>query len=195
MFPDFHTDNALGSQWWVRFDTSGVITSRVCLSHKTQCRLLCSSVPSVSSFFPVLCSTVPCSGNLTERRGTILSPGFPEPYGNSLNCVWKIAVTEGAGIQASTKEPRLNSRNAAKLRCWNRAHRMRWGRNIREVNFSIVKLALCQVLCVLCNRFVSGFFLHSSKDERFIFPFCHFKRFTYLYISLSDSSHELCHRT
>ncbi|XP_073776667.1 CUB and sushi domain-containing protein 1 [Danio rerio] len=42
---------------------------------------------------------VPCSGNLTERRGTILSPGFPEPYGNSLNCVWKISVTEGAGIQ------------------------------------------------------------------------------------------------
>ncbi|XP_041921873.1 CUB and sushi domain-containing protein 1-like [Alosa sapidissima] len=42
---------------------------------------------------------VPCSRNLTERRGTILSPGFPEPYGNSLNCVWKIVVTEGAGIQ------------------------------------------------------------------------------------------------
>ncbi|MBN3309505.1 CSMD1 protein, partial [Amia calva] len=40
---------------------------------------------------------VPCSGNLTERRGTILSPGFPEPYGNSLNCVWRITVTEGAG--------------------------------------------------------------------------------------------------
>lgn len=45
--------------------------------------------------------TVPCSGNMTERRGTILSPGFPEPYGNSLNCVWRISVTEGAGIQAS----------------------------------------------------------------------------------------------
>ncbi|XP_058853305.1 CUB and sushi domain-containing protein 2-like [Acipenser ruthenus] len=49
-------------------------------------------------------STVPtcvvlCGGNLTERRGTILSPGFPEPYLNSLNCVWKITVPEGAGIQ------------------------------------------------------------------------------------------------
>ncbi|KAM6977905.1 CUB and sushi domain-containing protein 1-like [Aplochiton taeniatus] len=42
---------------------------------------------------------VPCSGNMTERRGTILSPGFPEPYGNSLNCVWRIHVNEGAGIQ------------------------------------------------------------------------------------------------
>ncbi|XP_075454326.1 CUB and sushi domain-containing protein 1 [Ascaphus truei] len=42
---------------------------------------------------------VPCSRNFTERRGTILSPGYPEPYGNSLNCVWKIIVTEGSGIQ------------------------------------------------------------------------------------------------
>ncbi|VTJ62983.1 Hypothetical predicted protein [Marmota monax] len=42
---------------------------------------------------------VPCSGNFTQRRGTILSPGYPEPYGNNLNCVWKITVTEGSGIQ------------------------------------------------------------------------------------------------
>ena len=42
---------------------------------------------------------MPCGGNLTERTGTILSPGFPEPYLNSLNCVWKIMVPEGAGIQ------------------------------------------------------------------------------------------------
>lgn len=45
--------------------------------------------------------SVPCSGNFTDRRGTILSPGFPEPYLNSLNCVWKIIVAEGSGIQAS----------------------------------------------------------------------------------------------
>lgn len=44
---------------------------------------------------------VPCSGNLTERRGTILSPGYPEPYPNSLNCLWRIHVSEGAGIQVS----------------------------------------------------------------------------------------------
>ncbi|KAJ4947677.1 hypothetical protein JOQ06_009710, partial [Pogonophryne albipinna] len=42
---------------------------------------------------------VPCSGNLTERRGTILSPAYPEPYPNSLNCLWRIHVSEGAGIQ------------------------------------------------------------------------------------------------
>lgn len=46
--------------------------------------------------------TVPCGGNLTQRTGTILSPGFPEPYLNSLNCVWKITVPEGSGIQVCT---------------------------------------------------------------------------------------------
>ncbi|KAI2652801.1 CUB and sushi domain-containing protein 2 [Labeo rohita] len=42
---------------------------------------------------------VPCGGNLTQRIGTILSPGYPEPYLNSLSCVWKITVPEGMGIQ------------------------------------------------------------------------------------------------
>ncbi|KAG9355664.1 hypothetical protein JZ751_000502 [Albula glossodonta] len=42
---------------------------------------------------------IPCGGNLTSRTGTILSPGFPDPYLNSLNCVWKITVPEGSGIQ------------------------------------------------------------------------------------------------
>uniref|UniRef100_A0A8C5DPG5 CUB and sushi domain-containing protein 3-like n=1 Tax=Gouania willdenowi TaxID=441366 RepID=A0A8C5DPG5_GOUWI len=42
---------------------------------------------------------VPCGGVLIERKGTILSPGYPEPYANYLNCAWKISVPEGAGIQ------------------------------------------------------------------------------------------------
>lgn len=42
---------------------------------------------------------VPCGGVLIGRRGTILSPGYPEPYANYLNCAWKITVPEGAGIQ------------------------------------------------------------------------------------------------
>uniref|UniRef100_A0A8C6QR27 CUB and Sushi multiple domains 3 n=1 Tax=Nannospalax galili TaxID=1026970 RepID=A0A8C6QR27_NANGA len=42
---------------------------------------------------------VPCGGILTKRKGTILSPGYPEPYDNNLNCIWKITVPEGAGIQ------------------------------------------------------------------------------------------------
>ncbi|XP_037533201.1 CUB and sushi domain-containing protein 3 [Nematolebias whitei] len=43
--------------------------------------------------------SVPCGGVLTERRGTILSPGYPETYSNYLNCAWRISVPEGAGIQ------------------------------------------------------------------------------------------------
>ncbi|NWY07496.1 CSMD1 protein, partial [Nothoprocta ornata] len=63
----------------------------------------CRSVPNALAQWndTVPSCVVPCSGNFTERRGTILSPGYPEPYGNSLNCVWKIIVTEGSGIQAS----------------------------------------------------------------------------------------------
>ncbi|KAI1243578.1 hypothetical protein IHE44_0001209 [Lamprotornis superbus] len=47
-------------------------------------------------------SQVPCGGILTKRKGTILSPGYPEPYDNNLNCVWKITVPEGAGIQCAS---------------------------------------------------------------------------------------------
>ncbi|XP_029114257.1 CUB and sushi domain-containing protein 1-like isoform X1 [Scleropages formosus] len=42
---------------------------------------------------------VPCGGNLTQRTGIILSPGFPETYLNNLSCVWTIAVPQGSGIQ------------------------------------------------------------------------------------------------
>ncbi|XP_070324528.1 CUB and sushi domain-containing protein 2 isoform X4 [Odocoileus virginianus] len=61
----------------------------------------CLPVPGALAQWNVSAPTcvVPCGGNLTERTGTILSPGFPEPYLNSLNCVWKIMVPEGAGIQ------------------------------------------------------------------------------------------------
>ncbi|XP_036106445.1 CUB and sushi domain-containing protein 1 [Molossus molossus] len=63
--------------------------------------LRCRSVPNALAQWndTVPSCVVPCSGNFTQRRGTILSPGYPEPYGNNLNCVWKITVTEGSGIQ------------------------------------------------------------------------------------------------
>ncbi|XP_040823013.1 CUB and sushi domain-containing protein 1 [Ochotona curzoniae] len=61
----------------------------------------CQSVPNALAQWndTIPSCVVPCSGNFTQRRGTILSPGYPEPYGNNLNCVWKIVVTEGSGIQ------------------------------------------------------------------------------------------------
>lgn len=53
-------------------------------------------------FSPLSAHSVPCGGVLTSRRGTILSPGYPEPYDNNQNCVWKVSVPEGAGIQVVT---------------------------------------------------------------------------------------------
>ncbi|XP_043916396.1 CUB and sushi domain-containing protein 1-like [Protopterus annectens] len=63
--------------------------------------IVCQTVPNALAQWNDTIPTcvVPCRRNFTERRGTILSPGYPEPYGNSLNCVWKITVAEGAGIQ------------------------------------------------------------------------------------------------
>ncbi|TKS81784.1 CUB and sushi domain-containing protein 3 [Collichthys lucidus] len=61
----------------------------------------CEAVPSALAQWngTVPTCVVPCGGVLTDRRGTILSPGYPEPYANYLNCAWKISVPEGAGIQ------------------------------------------------------------------------------------------------
>ncbi|XP_036084876.1 CUB and sushi domain-containing protein 1 isoform X1 [Rousettus aegyptiacus] len=61
----------------------------------------CQAVPSALAQWndTVPSCVVPCSGNFTQRRGTLLSPGYPEPYGNNLNCLWRITVAEGAGIQ------------------------------------------------------------------------------------------------
>uniref|UniRef100_A0A8D3CAD4 CUB and Sushi multiple domains 3a n=1 Tax=Scophthalmus maximus TaxID=52904 RepID=A0A8D3CAD4_SCOMX len=63
----------------------------------------CEAVPSTLAQWngTVPTCVVPCGGVLTDRRGTILSPGYPEPYANYLNCAWKISVPEGAGIQLS----------------------------------------------------------------------------------------------
>lgn len=66
----------------------------MCYKKLSALSLLCSA----SSHFP---TPVPCGGLLTSRRGTILSPGYPEPYDNNQNCVWKVSVPEGAGIQVA----------------------------------------------------------------------------------------------
>ncbi|KAG5855860.1 hypothetical protein ANANG_G00001150 [Anguilla anguilla] len=65
----------------------------------------CETVPNALAQWnsTVPSCIVPCGGNLTQRTGTILSPGYPEPYLNSLNCVWKITVPEGSGIQIQVR--------------------------------------------------------------------------------------------
>lgn len=65
------------------------------------------SVVLTSAFPPFSFCAVPCGGVLTSRRGTILSPGYPEPYDNNQNCVWKVSVPEGAGIQVTAAARRF----------------------------------------------------------------------------------------
>ncbi|KPP79510.1 CUB and sushi domain-containing protein 3-like, partial [Scleropages formosus] len=41
---------------------------------------------------------VPCLSNFTAPMGTVLSPDYPEGYGNNLNCVWLIISEPGSRI-------------------------------------------------------------------------------------------------
>uniref|UniRef100_A0A7M4EI43 CUB domain-containing protein n=1 Tax=Crocodylus porosus TaxID=8502 RepID=A0A7M4EI43_CROPO len=41
--------------------------------------------------------SVPCGGILTKRKGTILSPGYPD-YPNLQMCAWTITVEKGYNI-------------------------------------------------------------------------------------------------
>lgn len=38
-----------------------------------------------------------CGGDVRGPSGTILSPGYPDLYPNSLNCTWTVDVTHGKG--------------------------------------------------------------------------------------------------
>lgn len=52
------------------------------------------SPPFPVSFSP---SVALCGGYVYGKTGTILSPGFPDFYPNSLNCTWTIEVSHGKG--------------------------------------------------------------------------------------------------
>lgn len=41
---------------------------------------------------------VPCMSNFTAPSGTVLSPDYPEGYGNNMNCVWLIQSDPGSRI-------------------------------------------------------------------------------------------------
>uniref|UniRef100_A0A6Q2YMZ5 CUB and Sushi multiple domains 3a n=1 Tax=Esox lucius TaxID=8010 RepID=A0A6Q2YMZ5_ESOLU len=43
----------------------------------------------------------PCFSNFTAAMGTVLSPDYPEGYGNNLNCVWLIISEPGSRIHLS----------------------------------------------------------------------------------------------
>lgn len=43
-----------------------------------------------------------CGGYAYGKTGTILSPGFPDFYPNSLNCTWTVEVSHGKGRKTNT---------------------------------------------------------------------------------------------
>lgn len=44
-----------------------------------------------------------CGGYVYGKTGTILSPGFPDFYPNSLNCTWTVEVSHGKGGKTNTQ--------------------------------------------------------------------------------------------
>lgn len=58
--------------------------------------LLLRYVKTVIFYFFLL--VVSCFFNFTAPSGTVLSPNYPEEYGNNLNCVWLIISEPGSRI-------------------------------------------------------------------------------------------------
>lgn len=51
-----------------------------------------------SLFVSPIIPPVPCMSNFTAPSGTVLSPDYPEGYGNNMNCVWLIQSDPGSRI-------------------------------------------------------------------------------------------------
>lgn len=54
-------------------------------------------------FLALFFSSALCGGYVFGKTGTILSPGFPDFYPNSLNCTWTIEVSHGKGKDSNTQ--------------------------------------------------------------------------------------------
>lgn len=53
--------------------------------------------PPILFFYFIFLFSALCGGDVRGPSGTILSPGYPEFYPNSLNCTWTVDVTHGKG--------------------------------------------------------------------------------------------------
>lgn len=60
-------------------------------------------------FYNLPISPVPCLSNFTAPMGTVLSPDYPEGYGNNLNCIWTIISDPGSRIHLSFNDFDLES--------------------------------------------------------------------------------------
>lgn len=74
--------------------------TRYCFLIFTVCKLL---------FVFYLFLPVPCLSNFTAPMGTVLSPDYPEGYGNNLNCIWTIISDPGSRIHLSFNDFDLES--------------------------------------------------------------------------------------
>ncbi|XP_058456836.1 cubilin homolog [Malaya genurostris] len=50
-----------------------------------------------------------CGGVLTSSKGSIVSPHYPEPYGNNAQCNWRISVSAGSAIHIVFTDLELES--------------------------------------------------------------------------------------
>lgn len=66
--------------------------------HVKQSALLGMLLFNIAIKFCRFYHTVPCFSNFTAPMGTVLSPDYPEGYGNNLNCVWLIISEPGTRI-------------------------------------------------------------------------------------------------
>lgn len=45
------------------------------------------------------CLVAPCGGSIASDNGTIFSPGYPDEYPSSADCIWLITVAPGLGVR------------------------------------------------------------------------------------------------
>lgn len=133
---------------------------------------------------------VPCGGVLIGRRGTILSPGYPEPYANYLNCAWKITVPEGAGIQVRSSVKSIYQSSLIKAIIF------------LHVRFMVFFTSLCNPKhSVFYKKNIfrgsAGIFLYFNQlfIKHFLYICVLSSRFLLRCLSFSDSSCDLHYRT
>lgn len=82
----------------------------ICSPPKTYVQILLSDIYCLYIYhFIYLYLSVPCLSNFTAPMGTVLSPDYPEGYGNNLNCIWTIISDPGSRIHLSFNDFDLES--------------------------------------------------------------------------------------
>lgn len=87
-----------------------LIDRYICRLPNTSVQILLSDIYCLNTYrFIYLSLPVPCLSNFTAPMGTVLSPDYPEGYGNNLNCIWTIISDPGSRIHLSFNDFDLES--------------------------------------------------------------------------------------